>query len=268
MAPTPGQSAAAAAEAAAAAGAGYETAHAPEPAPDDIEVSPMILLAQAAMEMGGPRPTFSDYAGMVPSTNPWGAAADGPPTSSLKVSASRSEAVVADEVQETASFLRAPGSPTMNPTTAPTEELAPMRLVLSGDDVEEKNGLVAIDALPQAVIVTFEWGTQTLVHSAGDCKESRPVYRASQDIGAWEGLTLSFVEGGSWELGSDAGGCLYRLRRDSFLGCRTWAPASGGSCQLTIADRGSAAAAISELLVDDDVRFEPAPSRGRRGGLP
>mmetsp|Transcript_87159 Transcript_87159/g.247132 ORF Transcript_87159/g.247132 Transcript_87159/m.247132 type:complete len:172 (+) Transcript_87159:154-669(+) len=94
--------------------------------------------------------------------------------------------------------------------------------------------------VPPAVTVQFMWGTQTFQRSE-DVQGGRPVYRARGTVDGKPGLTLSYGEhgGGAWELGSNSGGCLYRIHTDAmspgaFIGRQPWERVYGGTIYVTV----------------------------------
>jgi hypothetical protein len=125
----------------------------------DVEVHPMVLVAQAAMEFGGPRPTFSDYSSDVPVSNPWtteesssmlpNPCVDSTAWTGLAGAPSSTSCAVVSAVPSRESWL-APGSPCSAAATASAAMLQEMWTGL-------ENAALSPSSSPQAIVVTFEW---------------------------------------------------------------------------------------------------------------
>mmetsp|Transcript_84770 Transcript_84770/g.263727 ORF Transcript_84770/g.263727 Transcript_84770/m.263727 type:complete len:159 (-) Transcript_84770:14-490(-) len=99
-----------------------------------------------------------------------------------------------------------------------------------------REGAFVGDALPgpPAVTVQFRWGIQTFQRTERmQC--GRYVYQARGSVDGKGGLTLGYSEqgGGSWELGSSSGGCLYSFQTNAvtpaaLVGNHPWERRAGG----------------------------------------
>ncbi|CAK0822184.1 unnamed protein product [Prorocentrum cordatum] len=118
---------------------------------------------------------------------------------------------------------------------------------------------------PPALQVQFAWAAQ-LFQRTEVLSFGRHVYRTRGSLDGLGGLTLSYSmrQGGSWELGSPSGGCLYHFRSDAetptvLVGCHPWSRVPSGVCHITVGQR----AEVEELCgwVDPGL-FALEPERG------
>eukprot|EP00415_Alexandrium_ostenfeldii_P003001 UN3001 len=108
------------------------------------------------------------------------------------------------------------------------------------DPPGESTNIPAAPLGPPAVTVEFMWGCQTFRRTE-KTQCGRFVYKARGTVDGRGGLELSYSEhgGGSWELGSESGGCLYRYRTDGdtpsvLVGNLQWSRRSGGTIYVTL----------------------------------
>merc|ERR1719203_1466454 len=98
---------------------------------------------------------------------------------------------------------------------------------------------------PGGVTVQFMWGSQTFSRTDA-LQEGRYIYKARGTVDGKGGLTLCYSDrnGGSWELGSDSGGCLYYFETraetpEGLVGHRQWTRRTGGSTWLVVMQSAS-----------------------------
>ena len=132
------------------------------------------------------------------------------------------------------------GAPVGAPAGGPGT-LAEGAAVVAPAEGAPAEGADADPAGPPAISVQFRWGSQVFKRTE-ELRCGRRVYKSRGTLDGKGGLTLAYSScrlTGSWELGSESGGCLYFMESDAMtpsalIGNLQWARHPSGTCFITI----------------------------------